>query len=127
MFSGSVPFTLCVLTPPPIRHPDTDLDRSLHPISYPRPGLGPPVQTTFHLFGFHRLSFTCCLVALYLLPRSLSAPAAPRHKPVSAVSSPVLSPPFADLDISSALVNPCGFSRLGHVFPPQVLERRVKK
>ena len=34
--------------PPPIRHPLTELNRSLHPIFHSRSGIRPPGQTSFH-------------------------------------------------------------------------------
>ena len=48
IFSGSIPFILRVPTPPSIRHPDTELHHSSHPIYHPHYVLGPPVQTSVH-------------------------------------------------------------------------------
>ena len=48
LFSGSSPFTLCVPTPPPIYHTETDMHRSLHTIFHSRYDLGMPVQKHFH-------------------------------------------------------------------------------
>ena len=99
------------MTPPPIRHPETKLHRSLHPIVLPRLGLGSPVKTSFHPATLHPPSFTLRLAALNLLPSSLSAFAAPLHEPVSTVSSPVrFSPFFFPWRDSRAPINPCGFS-----------------
>ena len=94
----------------------------LYPISHPRSGLGPPDQKIFHTASLRRPSCTCCLAALNLLPRSLLAPAAPRHEPVSTVSSPVWSPPFCCPLQGGAPVSPRGFSLLGYILPPPVLE-----
>ena len=123
LFSVSVPFTLRVLTPPPIRHPKTEIQRSSHSIVLPRSNLGSPVQNRFHPTVLHRPSHTCCLAAFNLLPRSLSDPEYPRHEHVSAVSSPIRSSPFCcSCQDSSAPVNPCGLSLLFYVLPPPFLK-----
>ena len=72
LFSGSAPFTLRVLTPPPTCHPDNDLHRSSHPIVLPHSslgfsGLGFPGQKIFHTAGLHQPSCNLCLVDLNLL------------------------------------------------------------
>ena len=93
-FSGSVSFTLRVLTPPPTRHPEIEPHRSSHPFSHPRSGLGPSAQTIFNPTGLQRKSWIFCLINLNLLPRSLLTPVTPCQDTVYAVSSPVRSPPF---------------------------------
>ena len=42
------PSTLHVPKPPSIRHPDTELHRSLHPIFHPHYSIEPPGQTIVH-------------------------------------------------------------------------------
>ena len=95
------------------------MHRSLHPILHPRSGLGPPGQTSFYPASLHRPSCAHCLSTLDLIPGSLSSPAAQCHKPVSFVLSPVRSPPFTSLGVTSAPVKPCGFSLLcSQTIPP---------
>ena len=94
LFSGSTPFNLRVLTPPTIRYPGTDLHRSFHLISTHIQVLDSLAKQASPPAGLHRPSCTSCLATLDLLPRSLSVPAVPLHKPVSAALYPVRSPLF---------------------------------
>ena len=128
-FSVSVSFTLRVLTPPPILHPETEMYHSLHPIFQLCSGLGLSGQISFHLAGPHRLFCFCCLAALNVLPRSLSSHEAPLHEPVSAISSPVRSLPSTLLEPLSTLVGypflvPSFLRQFSNHSPPTGLDRR---
>ena len=113
---------LCVPTPPPIRHLDTELHHSSHPIFTLIPFMDSLSKQASIPAGIHRPFFTCYLVALDLLPRPLSPPATTRSNTVSAAFPPFSCPNVFTLDIDNALFNSCGFSLLGYVLPPPFLE-----
>ena len=89
------PFNLRFPTPPPpIRHPETDLHRSSHPIFHPHSGLGPPGQTSVNSRRspppvLHLLSFPFDRLSRYQSENS-----SPLQEPISAALPPFRLPPF---------------------------------
>ena len=89
----------------------------MHPITLVFSGLGLPVHLDRRPFLSDSTAHPCALylVALDLIPWSLSTPAYPRrvtllpHLPLS------VSPPFSALNVSNPLVNPCEISLLSSV------------
>ena len=90
IFYESFPVTFCV--PTPLSSATLWLScTSLCTRFLPYSGLGPPVHLDKRplLPASTARTFSHCLAALNLLPRSLTAPAALRHNPVSFTSSPI--------------------------------------
>ena len=121
MFSLSTSFTLRVLTPPLISHPETEMHRSLHPIFLLCFGFGSPVQTSFHPAGLH-----CPSCTLSCRPQPAPQVAVGLYIPVPRARFCLLAPrpdaPFSALNVASAPVNSFGFSILGYLPSTPVLK-----
>ena len=121
LFSGSAPFTLGVLTPITIRHPDFELHRSSHPIVVPLSGLGLPGQKSSVL-----PASTACPELAILTPSTCYPGPCPLLHPHSTRLFLPYCPPssrshFSALKSGSAPVNSCGLSFLGYVLSRPVL------
>ena len=122
LFSGSVPFTLGVLTPITIRHPDFELHRSSHPIVVPLSGLGLPGQKSSVLPA----STACPELAILTPSTCYPGPCPLLHPHATRLFLPSCPPSsrshFSALKSGSAPVNSCGLSFLGYVLSLPVLE-----